>query len=116
MLTIIDPATVWFKCEALRNALTANKIHQIFDNIWLARYPQPKEIVFDNGSEFKSEFRALIDNMGLKCKSITSSNPPLNTILEHVHQLFENKLQKFDLPNLDLRPEDTFEEFITASA
>ena len=92
VLTIIDPATGWFECAALRNAPTADKIHRLFDNMWLTRYPQPKEIGFNNGSEFKAEFRALIDNMGLKRKTSTSFNPLSNVTLEHVHQVFANNL------------------------
>ena len=54
--------------------------------------------------------------MGIKPKSSTSFNLPSNAILECVHQVFVNNLQTFYLQNLYLRPEDPFEEFITASA
>ena len=54
--------------------------------------------------------------MGIKQKSRTSFNLPSNAILESVHQVFANNLQTFDLQNLDLQPEDPFEEFITGSA
>ena len=110
---MIDPATEWFKCAALKHAPTADKIYQLFDNHWLARYPQPKEIGFDNGSEFKVEFLELIESMGMKWKTSTLFNPPSNAILERVHA---NNLQTFDLQNLELRPEDPFKRFITASA
>ena len=116
VLTMIDPATGWFECAALKNAPTADEIHRLFDNHWLARYPRPKEIGFDNGSEFKAEFLELIENMGVKRKTSTSFNLPLNSILECVHQVFANNLQTFDLQNLELRPEDPFKEFITALA
>ena len=39
VLTMIDPATRWFECVALKHAPTADKIHWLFDKHWLARYP-----------------------------------------------------------------------------
>jgi hypothetical protein len=38
---------------------SATSIQDLFHNIWLARYPPPQFIVFDNsnGGEFKAEFK-----------------------------------------------------------
>jgi hypothetical protein len=57
-LTMIDPAINkgWFKIVEATNK-SATSIQDLFHNTWLARYPQPQFIVFDNGSEFKLEIK-----------------------------------------------------------
>jgi hypothetical protein len=54
-LTMIDPATGWFEIVEATNK-SATSIQDLFHNTWLARYPRPKFIVFDNGGEFQREF------------------------------------------------------------
>ena len=68
VLTMIDPVTGWFEIAALKDSPNAYEVQRLFDSYWLARYPRPREIGFDNGSEFKAEFKELCQNMGLqKC-------------------------------------------------
>jgi hypothetical protein len=57
-LTIIDPATGWFEIVKATNK-SSTSIQDLFHNTWLARFPQPQFIVFDNGSVegFKREFK-----------------------------------------------------------
>jgi hypothetical protein len=72
-LTMIDPATGWFEIvEATIKSATS--IQDLFHNTWLARYPRPQFIVFDNGIEFKREFKQMCDNYGIKAKPTTSHN------------------------------------------
>jgi hypothetical protein len=47
-LTMIDSATGWFEIVKAKNK-SATSIQDLFHNTWLARYPQPQIIVFDNG-------------------------------------------------------------------
>jgi hypothetical protein len=76
---MIDPATGWFEIVEATNK-SAISIQDLFHNtwFWLARYPQPQFIVFDNGSmgEFKREFKQMCvqDNYGIKAKPTTSHN------------------------------------------
>jgi hypothetical protein len=76
-LTMIDPAinTVWFAIFESTNKLETS-IQDLFHNTWLAPYPQPQFIVFDNGNveEFKREFKQsyMYDNHGIKAKPTTS--------------------------------------------
>jgi len=56
-LTMIDPATGWFEIKAITDKSAAS-IMEHFDNEWLARYPRPQGIIFDNGGEFKNLFKA----------------------------------------------------------
>jgi hypothetical protein len=87
-LTMIDPATGWFEIVEATNK-SATSIQDLFHNTWLARYPRPQFIVFDNGSivEFKSEFKQMCDNYGIKAKPTTSHNPQANSIIERVHKV-----------------------------
>jgi hypothetical protein len=78
---MIDPATGWFEIVKATNK-SATSIQDLFHNTWLARYPRPQFIVFDNGSmgEFKHEFKQMCiqDNYGIKAK-LTASNNQHNT-------------------------------------
>jgi hypothetical protein len=87
-LTMIDPAinTVWFEInEATNKSATSVLIQDSFHNTWLARYPRPQIIVFDNGGEFKREFKQMFikDNYGIKAKPTTSHNIPPTSKCNH---------------------------------
>jgi hypothetical protein len=74
-LTMIDPYTGWFEIvEATIKSATS--IQDLFHNTWLARYPRPQFIVFDNGTvgKFKRELKKMCDNYGIKDKPTTSHN------------------------------------------
>jgi hypothetical protein len=83
-LTMIDPAIVWFEIVEATNK-SATSIQDLFHNTWLARYPQPQFIVFDNGvvSEFKREFKQMCDNYGIKAKPTTGHNIPCTRKYNH---------------------------------
>jgi hypothetical protein len=57
-LTMIDSPTGWFEIVEATNK-SATSIQDLFHNTWLARYPRPQFIVFDNGGEFKREFKQM---------------------------------------------------------
>ena len=47
----------------------ASTIAQAVEQTWLTRYPWPKKITYDKGSEFKAEFEVIVvENMGLRRK------------------------------------------------
>jgi hypothetical protein len=84
VLTLIDPATGWFEIvEATNNSATP--IQYLFHSTWLARYPRPQFIVFENGSigEFKREFKQMCDNYGIKAKLTKSHNIPSTSKCNH---------------------------------
>jgi hypothetical protein len=72
---MIDPATGWFEIVGATNK-SATSIQDLFHITWLAHYPRPQFIVFDNGrmGEFKREFKQMCDNYGIKAKPTTSHN------------------------------------------
>ena len=50
-MTFIDPATSWFEITEVCNKTSAHMSH-LLNRVWLSRYPRPKKIIFDNGTEF----------------------------------------------------------------
>ncbi len=91
-LTMIDPATSWFKVVELPlvrrlktvtvNGKEPSIIEEIFDKTskriarlvnktWLSRYPRCCYITYDNGSEFKLNFEYLCETYGIKRKPTT---------------------------------------------
>ena len=116
VMTMVDPVTGWFELAHLTTGPTALEAQRLLDSVWLARYPRPKEIGFDNGSEFKAEFRELCENMGLKKKPSLAWNPQANAILERVHQVLKDCLSTFNLEMRELQENDPFEEFTTKAA
>jgi transposase InsO family protein len=114
-LTMIDPAAGWFEIVQ-DNSKTATSIQDLFHNTWLARYPRPQFIVFDNGGEFKREFKQMCENYGIKAKPTTSHNPPANAIIEQVHKVVNNMLRLLDLEKENLEEDNPFECFLQSTA
>ena len=97
---MIDPTTGWFEiAEVPTNDVSSARISQIFNKTWLSRYPRPRKVVYDHGSEFKLNFKELILDYGIKPKSITAKNPQANAMVERVHQVVQNMLRVKDLSN-----------------
>jgi hypothetical protein len=72
---------------------SATSMHDLFHNNWLARYPQPQFIVFDNGKIGKCKLEFIIcvqlTNMALKPNKLQSTtiNSQANAIIERVHKV-----------------------------
>jgi transposase InsO family protein len=118
-LTMIDPSTGWFEIVEATNK-TATSIQDLFHNTWLARYPRPQFIVFDNGGEFKREFKQMCDNYGIKSKPTTSHNPQVNAIIERVQKVVNDMLRSFDLEDENnhenLEDYNPFDYFLQSTA
>jgi hypothetical protein len=54
----------------------------LVDQNWLCRYPRPNVAIFDNGSEFSSEFLALLQSYGITDKQTTVKSPQTNSFVE----------------------------------
>jgi len=98
-MTFIDPATGWFEIVKVPTIVDKSSapISQLFDQVWLSRYPRPKEVIFDNGSEFKSDFVPLLKDFQIKPKLTSIKNPQSNAIVERVHQVLSNMFRTKDL-------------------
>jgi hypothetical protein len=98
---MLDPATWWFQIVQA-NSKTASSIQDLSHNTWLAHYPRPHFIVFDNGGKLKREFKQMCENYGNKAKLTTSHNPQSNAIIEWDHKVVNNMLSSFDLEKENL--------------
>ena len=51
VMTMIDPATGWFKIAPTVHP-NSNSAQGALDSCWLARYPRPQCVGYDNSDEF----------------------------------------------------------------
>ena len=54
-LTILYICTRWVEIAPLSDR-TSEEAAFVLDRTWLARYPRPREVIHDNGTEFSTEF------------------------------------------------------------
>ncbi len=127
-LTMIDPATSWFKIVELptvrvtvlkggkgkkATCLDYTEDTEVFDKTsaqisnlvykcWFSRYPCCCYMIYNNGSEVKLNFSALCKTYGVKCKPTSIKNPQANAILEHIHAVFINMLRTAELGMAEL--------------
>jgi hypothetical protein len=84
---------------------SATSIQDLFHNTWLARYPRPQFIVFDNAnaSKFKREFKQMCELTIMALKpdqlQVTTIDPQASAIIERVHKVVNDILRSFDLKN-----------------
>jgi len=97
-ISIIDNGLRWLELHEYQSK-SSEDISLIFDREWLCRYPRPRMVVFDNGTEFSSEFYELLQSYGIQPKSTTIKNPQSNAIVERVHLTISNSLRAMDLSN-----------------
>eukprot|EP00957_Ditylum_brightwellii_P039898 3020680-Ditylum_brightwellii.AAC.1 len=114
---MIDPVLSWFeialvpthhykdpkkKETEIHSDMTPARISQLFNNNWLSCYPHPQYVTYNNGSDFKLNFKSLYNQYGLERKPTFKKNPQANVILERIHQVVANMLRSFDLDNQEL--------------
>jgi hypothetical protein len=100
-MTFIDPATGWFEiAEVPIVDQSSARISNLFDEVWLSRYPRPRKVIFDNGSEFKKDFIPLLKDFAVKPTCTSIKNPQANAILERIHQVVGSMLKTKDLANV----------------
>ena len=99
-MTMIDPTTGWFEiAEVPYEDIGSARLSLIFNKTWLARYPRPKKVVYDNATNLKKHFVELILDYGIKPALITVKNPQANAMVERVHQVVVNMLRVKKLTN-----------------
>jgi len=119
-LTMIDPASSWLEVVELPTITRvttkrvngkkrtieeeifdklSDRISQLFNKIWLCRYPRCRYLIYDtnNGSEFKLHFETLCDSYGIKRKPTTIKNPHANAICKRVHQVLGTMMRTAEL-------------------
>ncbi|KAL7503628.1 hypothetical protein ACHAXN_001390, partial [Cyclotella atomus] len=79
-------------------------------------YPQYRNIVYNNGSEFKLHFETLCDSYDLNHKPISIKNLQANAILECVHQVLMNIAHTAELDMADTMEPSNVADFLANSA
>ena len=115
-MAMAGPVAGWLEVALLRGPPSAGECQKLFDEYWIARYPRPKEVGFDDGGEWKAEFKGLCANMGMKGKPASGWNPQSNAMLERAHQVFGGMLRTFDLDNAVLDENEPFQKFLADTA
>ena len=116
-MTFIDPATGWFEiAEVPIVDQSSARISKIFDEVWLARYPRPRKVLFDNGSEFKKDFQPLLQDFAIKPTCTSIKNPQANAILERIHQVVGSMLKTKDLVNVVFDVVDPWSDILASIA
>jgi len=114
-MTFVDPATGWFEIAEIPDKTSA-RISQIFNSTWLARYPRPRKVIFDNGNEFKKDFLPLLKDFSIKPTPTTIKNPQANAILERVHQVLGDMLRTKNLQQYDFDALDPWNDILASIA
>ena len=114
-LTMIDPVTGWFEVKDVKKA-DSDSCMRAMDDVWLSRYPRPEYLGFDGGSEFKSVFKQMRINYGMKKQPSAAYNPQANGIVEQVHQVLNKNLKTFELTEKELDSRDPFSELLASAA
>ena len=114
-VTMIDPATSWFEMKQINNKQAITVAHAV-EQTWLSRYPWPKKITYDKGSEFMADFaKIIVDEYGIKKSGISPRNPQANSILERIHQVIGNMIKTFQIYDReDLEEQDPWSGILAA--
>jgi len=115
-LTMIDPATGWFEIAEIPSK-RADDIANIFEQVWLSRYPWPQQVILDRGREFMAEVKTLLKNeYGVTRKAITTRNPQANAMVERAHQTLHNMIRVQQIKGKDDLPDGSWTGILTAIA
>ena len=72
---------------------TSAEAARIVDQMWFNRYPRPERCIYDQGSEFSTEFQELLCSYGVEYAGNTAKNPQANGVVERVHRSINDKLR-----------------------
>jgi hypothetical protein len=92
------------------------RISQLFNQVWLAWYPRPTKVIFDNGSEFKKNFILLLKDFSIKPTVTTIKNPQSNAVVECIHQVIDSMIKTQQLEDQVLDYIDPFGEVLASIA
>ena len=109
---MIDLTTGWIEIRTVTST-SADWVSNIVELAWLTRYPLPSKVIVDHGNEFLAEFKALIQtDYIIVVKPIASKNPQANLILERVYQIIGNIVRTFQLKDMVLDDENTWDAML----
>ena len=115
-LTMIDPATGWFEIIEIPSK-QADQVANALEQRWFSRYPWPRNVIHDRGTEFMAEVHEMLTNdYGCDVNRITTRNPQANAIVERVHQTIGNMIRTWFVNDPDLDEKDPYSGLLTAVA
>ena len=94
----MDVGTQWVELHEY-SSKRSEDISLIFDREWLNLYPRPRTVIYDNGTEFTSEWNEMLESYGVIGKPTTIKNPQSNAFVERVHLVIADCLRAMDLPS-----------------
>ena len=97
-VSFMDVGTRWVELHEY-SSKRSEDISLIFDREWLNRYPRPRTVIYDNGTEFTSEWNEMLESYGVIGKPTTIKNPQSNAFVERVHLVIADCLRAMDLPS-----------------
>ena len=100
-VTMIDPVLRWVEIHSYDDK-KSETISLIFDHEWLCRYPRHRRVIYDNGSEFTSEFEELLLSYGIIAARTTVKNPQANAIVEHLHLTMGDSIRDYGTQHTSL--------------
>ena len=95
-VSFIEVTTRWPEIHGY-GSKTSEDIALIFDQEWLNRYPRPRTVIFDNGTEFGAEFEEMLNSFGIIGKRTTIKNPQANAMVERIHLVIADCIRAMDL-------------------
>jgi hypothetical protein len=92
-LTIINIATTLSEVICIEDK-SSQHILILFENNWLARYPQPVQVIFNQGGEFTGRpFQAMLLQNGICPAPTTTKNLQSNAVCEQMHRTIKDSLR-----------------------
>jgi len=85
LMSMIDLCTGFPEFHPLLNS-SEKHAAEIFDRTWLCRYPRPRQVGHDNGTEFMGqEFQEMLSSYDIESKPTTIKNPQAQGVIERIH-------------------------------
>ena len=79
----------------------------------MSRYPRPRQVIFDNGVEFKKDSIPLLQDYDVKPKTTTVKNPQANAAaVERIHLVVHNMMWTQNLKNQVFNHTDPWGEIL----
>ena len=73
---------------------------------WLCRFPKPRKVIYDQGSEFEIELKELCENYDAVRVPSSRRNPQSNAIIERMRLALLNMLCELELSDAIWEDED----------
>jgi hypothetical protein len=132
-MTMIDPTTGWFEVVELPTIEVIKErdgqeivveefdkssacMSYLFNKTWLSRYPRPRQVVCDNGSEFKLHFTELLKQYSVIASRLLPRIHRQMLSLERIHRVFGDMKRTSGVNNREVVDAHLIDKFHTNAA